>query len=241
MQLVLRAQIFVHQYADRDRQRLRADVAGHVQNERLEADDDRQHGNNALERADDRGNAHAEKEQDDQPRQTLFDALRDRFVQIFLCGQTGELCIVLAQLVVDGLDNVLRGDDADDLFVPVQNRQGVLSVILDLFDAVRNLLVVEQIRIGVADERIQRHVFPRNDQILEVDRAAEAVSAVDDIDRCDIVVFTGLPNQLVHGLPNGKALVDADVIGGDETADLVVIIGIDEQDRGLGLVIDHRA
>ena len=136
MQLVLRAQIFVHQYADRDRQRLRADVAGHVQNERLEADDDRQHGNNALERADDRGNAHAEKEQDDQPRQTLFDALRDRFVQIFLGGQTGELCIVLAQLVIDGLDNVLRGDDADDLFVPVQNRQGVLGVILDLFDAV---------------------------------------------------------------------------------------------------------
>ena len=101
--------------------------------------------------------------------------------------------------------------------------------------------MVEQIRIGVADERIQRHVFPRNDQILEVDRAAEAVSTVDDIDRCDIVVFTGLPNQLVHSLANGKALVDADVIGGDETADLVVIIGIDEQDRGLGLVIDHRA
>ena len=101
--------------------------------------------------------------------------------------------------------------------------------------------MVEQIGIGVADERIQRHVFPRNDQILEVDRAAEAVSTVDDIDRCDIVVFTGLPNQLVHGLANGKALVDADVIGGDETADLVVIIGIDEQNRGLGLVVDHRA
>ena len=101
--------------------------------------------------------------------------------------------------------------------------------------------MVKQIRIRVADDGIQRHIFSGNNEILQVDCTAEAVFIIDYINRSNVVIFTGLLYQLVHGLPNGKALVDADVIGGDETADLVVIIGIDEQDRGLGLVIDHRA
>ena len=128
MQLVLRAQIFVHQYADRDRQRLRADVAGHVQNERLEADDDRQHGNNALERADDRGNAHAEKEQDNQPRQALFEAGFQRFVQILLAGQAAQLGVIVAHRIVHGFNDVIRGDDADDAPLFAQHRDGGFGV-----------------------------------------------------------------------------------------------------------------
>ena len=135
VQLVLSTQFFIHQHTNRNRQRLRTNVAGHIENQRLEADDDRQHGYNAFKCTDNGRNAHAEEQQDDQPRQALFHAFPGGFVEILLGGQTGELCIVLAELVIHGLDNVLCGDDTDDLSILIQHRQGVFGIIFDLLDA----------------------------------------------------------------------------------------------------------
>ena len=44
------------------------------------------------------------------------------------------------------------------------------------------------------------------------------------------LLWTGLLYQLVHGLPNGQVLLDADVVGRDQAADFAVVIGIDKQD-----------
>ena len=109
-----RRQFFIHQHADGDGQRLGADVARHIQNEGLEADDQRDLRDDGLEQPDDGGNAHAEKEQDNQPRQTLFEAGFQRLMQILLAGQAAQLGVIVAHRVIHGLDDVVRGDDADD-------------------------------------------------------------------------------------------------------------------------------
>ncbi len=85
-----RRQFFIHQHADGDGQRLRADVARHIQNEGLEADNQRNLRDDGLEQPDDGGNAHAEKEQDNQPRQALFEAGFQRLMQILLAGQAAQ-------------------------------------------------------------------------------------------------------------------------------------------------------
>ena len=90
--------------------------------------------------------------------------------------------------------------------------------------------MVEQIRIRVADDGIQRNVLSGNDEILQVDCTAEAVFIIDYINRSNVVIFTGLLYQLVHGLPNGQVLLDADIVGRDQAADFAVVIGIDKQD-----------
>ena len=88
MRLLLSGQLLVHQDPDRDRQRLGADVAGHIQNQRLEDHHDRQLRHNRLEEADHAGDDHAESQKEDQPGKTLLHALLQRLVQILLSGQT---------------------------------------------------------------------------------------------------------------------------------------------------------
>lgn len=105
---LLRAGRFaVHKDADRDGKRLRADVARHIQHERLEAHDERELRHDALEKADDARHDHPEPQQHEQPRQTLAHALHERFVEILLRGETGEPGVVLAQRVVHRLDEAL--------------------------------------------------------------------------------------------------------------------------------------
>ena len=64
-----------------------------------------------------------------------FSCFPGGFVEILLGGQTGELCIVLAELVIHGLDNVLCGDDTDDLSILYSAPAGVFGIIFDLLDA----------------------------------------------------------------------------------------------------------
>ena len=49
----------------------------------------------------------SETEQNQQPRQTFSHALLQRLLQIFLCGQTCETCIVFAHFVIDNFDDAL--------------------------------------------------------------------------------------------------------------------------------------
>ena len=122
----------------------------------------------------------------------------------------------------------------------VQYREGILRVVLDLLDALRDLLVVHQVRIGITDDRLERHVVTGNDEVLQIDGAAETLAVIHHIDGGDIVIITGLLDELVHRLADREIPADADVVCRDETSDLIVVVGIDEADLGLRLVIDHR-
>ena len=192
MQLILTVQVLIHQYAYGDREGLRTDVAGHVEDQGLEAYNHWQDSYDVLKRTDDGGDSDAEKQQDYQPRQALFHALFRRFVEVLFRGQTCELCVVLAQLVIDGLDNILRGNDTDDLLALIQDRQRILGIVLYLLDAFRDLLVIQQVRVSIAYERVQLDVLARHDEVFEIDRAAEAFLLVDYVYSRDVVVFTGL-------------------------------------------------
>ena len=211
-------------------QGLGAYVSGHVQNQGLEADDHREDGHHTFEGPYHRGNHHAQEQQDDQPRETLFDAVVGGFVQIFFCGQAGQFCVVLAHLIVHRFHCVLGGDDADDSSILIQNREGVLRVILDRFDAVRDFVVVRQVRISGADDGVQGHVFPGDNQIFQIDGTEETLSVIHHVQGGDVVLFSRLLHQLVHGLANGQAAADADVIGGNQAADFIFIIGVNEPD-----------
>ena len=44
----------------------------------------------------------------------------------------------------------------------------------------------------------------------------------------------------MHCLTDRQVLFDADIIGGDQTSDLILIIGIDQLDICPDLIVDHR-
>lgn len=46
-----------------------------------------------------------------------FHALQCGLLQILLCGQSGELCIVLTHLIVYHLYNIIRCDDSEDVLI----------------------------------------------------------------------------------------------------------------------------
>ena len=71
-QLLHRGDVLIHQDTDGDSQRLGADIACHVEDHRLEADKKGDTVNDRFENTDYRGNAHAEEEQQHQPRETFF-------------------------------------------------------------------------------------------------------------------------------------------------------------------------
>ena len=44
----------------------------------------------------------------------------------------------------------------------------------------------------------------------------------------------------MHRLADRQIPADADIVRRDETSDLIIVVGIDETDFGLRLVVDHR-
>ena len=235
-------QLFIHQHADGDGQRLGADVARHIQNEGLEADDQRDLRNDGLEQPDDGGNAHAEKEQDNQPRQALFEAGFQRLVQILLAGQAAQLGVIVAHRVVHGLDDVVRGDDADDTALFAQHRDGGFGVAAQAIQTRLDLLMRQNGREMAADERIQRGILARDDQILEGDGTVKRAVVVADEEGGDVVVLLGLRNQRAHGLLDGQMAVDGDEVRAHRAADFIRLVGADEADVVLrfGIELLHQ-
>ena len=100
--------------------------------------------------------------------------------------------------------------------------------------------MIHQVRIGITDDRLERHVVAGNDEVLQTDGATETLAVIHHIDGGDIVIITGLLDELMHRLADREIPADADIVCRDETSDLIVVVGIDEADLGLRLVIDHR-
>ena len=124
--------------------------------------------------------AHAEEQQNNQPRHALFETGFERLVQIFFAGQATQLGIIVAHRVIHGFDDVIRGDDADDAPLFAQHRDGILGVTAQAVETFRGMLMREHGREIAADERIERGFLAGDDQILEVDGAIERSVVVVD-------------------------------------------------------------
>ena len=196
----------------------------------METDDHGQALHHRLEYADDAGNAKAEEQQDDQPRDPLFHAAQQRLLQILLGGQTGQFRVILAHLLIDDLDDVLRGDDAQQMLRIIEHGDGVLRQILQLFDAVLDRLVVVHAGVGRGDQILQLRALAGDDQILEIDRAVERTVAVEGVQGGDIVVIGGLPHERAHGLLDRQILADGNVVRRHLAADLVIVVRADQMD-----------
>lgn len=214
----------VHENADRNGERLRADVARHVQHERLEAHDERELRHNALEKPDDAGNDHAEREQHEQPRQTLAHALSQRFVEILLRGKTGELGIVLAERIVHRLDKALCRHDAEQPVFVVQHGDGILGIVLNAWQRVLNALVRIDIRVRCGDEIAERVALAGDDEVLEINGTVKGVVGVNDIERGDVVMVGSLRDELVHRRLDAQPLGDDDAVRRHDAAELVLVV-----------------
>ncbi len=236
-QFILQTEAFVHQHADGHGQRLGTYIARHVQHQRLEADDDGQRGNNGFKNTDHGGNTHAQKQQRNKPRQTLFHADDGGLPQILLRGQAAQLGVVVAHGVVHQFHQILRGEDTGNFSVLCQHRQRIFFVLRDPVDAVLYLFVGENIGIAAADDALQRIVFPCDDQILQVDGTGEYAVSIHHIQCGDVVMLTGLPHQLAHGTANGQRIRNADEIAAHAAADLRLVKGQQPPDIIPGVVI----
>ena len=190
----------------------------------METDDHRQYRYHRFKRADDRGDQHPEEQQCDQPRETLFHTFKYAFVQILFAGQTAQLCVIIAHLIIDQLDHIGRGDDAHQLTGIVQHGQTALRVVHDAVDTIADLLPVRDIGIGADDQAFQAFLCPGNDEVFQVDGTVEVLVFVHHIQGGDVVVFSGLLYQLAHRLPDGHIVFDGDVVGGHSAADLILVI-----------------
>ena len=146
LQLLFRRELIVHQGANRDSERLGTDISGHVQNQGLEGHDNREARHHAFEESHYGRDDHTEAKEQDKPGQTLLDALLQRLVQIFLRGETCQLCVVLSHLIADHLCDFLRGDCAEDVVVGRKDRNTLLGIIPDNPDAVLDALIGVDIR-----------------------------------------------------------------------------------------------
>ena len=99
--------------------------------------------------------------------------------------------------------------------------------------------MVPHVREGVRDQVFQTHVIPCHDQILEIDGAVKGSVVVLHKQRRDIVILLRLCDQGTHRLLDGEALADLDEVCGHLAADLVLLIGTDQLDILLGLLVDQ--
>ena len=115
--------------ADDDRERLRRGVAPHAGDDRHEDGERRHDADRALEELDDGGGDERRGEIDDEPRQPLAQRLDRRREDAVVARETGEPVDVLGRLVLDDVDDVVDGDDADQLVLLVddRNRQQVVG------------------------------------------------------------------------------------------------------------------
>ena len=78
---------------------------------------------------------------------------------------------------------------------------------------------------------------PGDDQLLEVNRAAEHIIAVPDKEGGDVVVFGGLLNERAHGLLHREVVPHGDVVGGHLAADFIVVKGLHQGEFLFGSLV----
>ena len=225
MHLLTEGQVLVHQDADRHRQRLRAHVTCHVQDQRLERHDHGEALHHCLKRADDRRYQNAETEQGKQPRQTLLHAAQQRLLQVLLGGQACQLGVVLAHLVVHDLDHALGGDDTQKLVAVIEHGHRRLGVVLQLFDTVVDALVGVDIRKRRDDQVVERRFLFGGDQIAQLHGAVELIVLVHHKNRGDVVILLRLTHQLRHRLGHAQIFAQHHAVGRHLAADLVLVKG----------------
>ena len=64
--------------------------------------------------------------------------------------------------------------------------------------------------------------LPCQDQVLQIDGAAEYALFVHHVQSGDIVIFLALSDQLFHGLFDGETAENGDVVGGHQASDFIV-------------------
>ena len=125
----------------------------------------------------------------------------------------------------------------------IKNGNGVFRVTLYSFYTVRNDLMICQIRIG-CDYQIRKICgVPGNDQILKIDGTIENFVFIDNIYGHDVVVFTCLLYQLLHGGADIQILLNDYIIRSHSATNLIIFIRLDHSDLFAGLffhVIDDR-
>ena len=99
--------------------------------------------------------------------------------------------------------------------------------------------MIGQIRIVGTDQVFEIGPLSCDDEVLQIDRTVESAVVIHNIDRRDIVVVSGLPDQFMHGLADGKTFFDLDIIRRHVAADLVVFIRQDHTDIFFVVVIQH--
>ena len=145
-------------------------------------------------------------------------------MQILFCSQTGELCIIITHFVIDNLNDILRCDNTCNTVIFQKNRNGILRIILDLFDTVTDLFMIHDIRIGFTDQIVKLGIFPGNDQILQFNGSVKLAFPVCYIDRGNVIVFSRLLDKLTHCLSDSQILMDHDEICRHQTTDFIVLI-----------------
>ena len=146
-------------------------------------------------------------------------------IQILFGSQAGQLCIILAHFIVHRFHHILGGNNPYDLPTLIQNRQRILGIVLNLLNAIGYFFIREKIRIRINDQSVQRIVLPGDDQVLQIDGTAEFAAFVHHIQGGNIVVLPRLTDQLMHGRTNIQRFRNTDIIGGDQAADSVLIVG----------------
>ena len=151
-------------------------------------------------------------------------------MEVLLRGQTGQLGVIVAHLVVDELNEVLTGEHAQQAVLFVEDGDGVLGVILQPLDALIHRLPRVNEGEGGGDEPIQRVALPGDDEVLQVESAAVAAVLVQRENGTDVVVLRRLSNDGAHGLLDGQALRHGDVVHAHMATDLVLREGVEQGD-----------
>ena len=176
-----------------------------------------------LKHAHHRGHYHAQSQQHDQPGKTFFHALPQGLFQILLRGKTCQHGVVLAHSIVHQIDDAGGGDDAQQPVVVVQHGNGVLGIVLQIFDTVIDLLLRIYIRIGSHDQLLQGMILPGNDQIFQINGTVKLLSLCHHKQRGNIVILGRLSDEAAHSLLDGEIFPDDDTVGRHTAADLILI------------------
>ncbi len=99
--------------------------------------------------------------------------------------------------------------------------------------------MIPHIGEGVGDQAFKIHVVSCHDQIFQVDGAIKSAVVILHKQCGDVVIFLRLCDQGTHRLLDGKAFADLYEVCSHLAADLVLLIGTDQLDVLLGLLVDE--
>ena len=100
--------------------------------------------------------------------------------------------------------------------------------------------MIRHVRIRSTDDIFQGIIFPRNDQVFQIDSSIKMILSVFHVHSSDIVILSRLADQLTHGLADAQILMDHDEIGSHLTTDFIIFIRLDHFDIVTGFFI-HQA